>query len=118
MSAPNQHIDNDFDRYLSEERGLSMATRVNYRPFVQKFLFAQFGNNSASFAELNATHVIRFIRKQAPHLHPKRAGLMVSALRSFFRFLRHRGDITTDLVGLCSIHCKLAVFGIAKVSST
>ena len=47
---PHQHIDNDFDRYLSEERGLSMATRVNYRPFVQKFLFTQFGNNPANFA--------------------------------------------------------------------
>ncbi len=94
---PHQHIDNDFDRYLSEERGLSKATRINYRPFVQKFLSAQFGNKSARLSDLKANDVIRFIRTQAPQLHPKRAGLMVSALRSFLRFLRHRGDITTDL---------------------
>lgn len=95
--SPHQHIDNDFDRYLSEERGLSEATRINYRPFIQKFLSAQFGNKPARLDELKADDVIRFIRKQAPQLHPKRAGLMVSALRSFFRFLRHRGDITIDL---------------------
>jgi site-specific recombinase XerD len=94
---PHQRIDNDFDRYLSEERGLCAATRINYRPFIQKFLSAQFGNKPARLADLKASDVIRFIRKQAPQLHPKRAGLMVSALRSFFRFLRHRGDITTDL---------------------
>ena len=94
---PHQHIDNDFDRYLSEERGLSVATRINYRPFIQKFLSAQFGNKPARLAELNASDVIRLIRKQASQLQPKRAGLMVSALRSFFRFLHHRGDITIDL---------------------
>ena len=94
---PHQYIDNDFDRYLSEERGLCLATRINYRPFIQKFLTVQFGNKPARLAELNANDVIRFIRKQALHLHPKHAGLMVSALRSFFRFLHHRGDITIDL---------------------
>ena len=93
----HQRIINDFDRYLSEERGLSTATRLNYRPFVQKFLSAQFGNKPAHLVDLKANDVIRFIRNQAPQLHPKRAGLMVSALRSFLRFLRHRGDITTDL---------------------
>lgn len=97
LNKPHQRINNDFDRYLSEERGLSAATRINYRPFVQKFLSAQFGNKPARLADLKASDVIRFIRKQARQLHPKRAGLMVSALRSFFRFLRHRGDITTDL---------------------
>ena len=94
---PHQSIEEDFDRYLAEERGLSVATRINYRPFVQRFLSAQFGVKPVRFADLDANDVIRFIRSQAPGLHPKRAGLMVSALRSFFRYLRHRGDIATDL---------------------
>jgi site-specific recombinase XerD len=97
LDNPHQRIDNDFDRYLSEERGLSKATRINYRPFVHKFLSAQFGDNRAHLSDLKANDVIQFIRKQAPQLHPKYAGLMVSALRSFLRFLRLRGDITTDL---------------------
>lgn len=94
---PHQSLEEDFDRYLVEERGLSMATLINYRPFVQRFLSAQFGVKPVCFADLNAGNVIRFIQNQAPDLSPKRAGLMVSALRSFFRYLRHRGDIAIDL---------------------
>ena len=94
---PHQKIENDFARYLSEERGLSVATRTNYRPFIRRFLSTQFGDNPARFADLKADDVIGFIRHQAAHLSPKYAGLMVSALRSFFRYLRYQGDITTDL---------------------
>jgi len=90
-------VEHDFDRYLSEERGLSVATRINYQLFIQRFLSAQFGDRSVRFADLNANDVIRFVRNEAARLSPKRAGLMVSALRSFFRYLRHRGDIATDL---------------------
>jgi site-specific recombinase XerD len=94
---PHWRIENDFCRYLSEERGLSEATRNNYRPFIHRFLSAQFGNKAALFADMNANDVLRFIRNQAPRLNPKYAGLMVSALRSFMRFLLHRADIITDL---------------------
>lgn len=94
---PRQSIENDFDRYLSEERGLSVATRINYRPFIHRFLSVQFGDKPTCLADLNADDVFRFIRNQAPRPSPKRAALMVSALRSFFRYLRHRGDITIDL---------------------
>lgn len=97
LNNPRQCVEHDFDRYLSEERGLSISTRINYRSFIQRFLSAQFGDKPVRFADLNATDVIRFIRDQAPRLIPKRAGLMVCALRSFFRYLRHRGDITIDL---------------------
>ena len=97
LNSMRQRVEDDFDRYLSEERGLSMATRVNYRPFIQRFLSTQFGAKSVRFTALHAKDVIRFIRNQAPRLSPKRAGLMVTALRSFLRYLRHRGDITTDL---------------------
>jgi len=97
LGNPRQRVEHDFDRYLSEERGLSMATRINYRLFIQRFLSAQFDAKPVRLTALHAQEVIRFIRNQAPRLSPKRAGLMVTALRSFFRYLRHRADITTDL---------------------
>lgn len=97
INSPRQCVENDFDRYLSQERGLSMATRVNYRPFIQRFLSEQFGARPIQFTHLRAKDVIRFVRNHAHKVSPKRAGLMVSALRSFFRYLRHRGDIATDL---------------------
>ncbi|RPH75079.1 MAG: integrase [Nitrospiraceae bacterium] len=97
LDNPRQRVEDDFDRYLSEERGLSMATRINYRVFIHRFLSVQFGAKPVRFTALQAKDVIRFIRNQASHLNTKRAGLMVTALRSFFRYLRHRGDITIDL---------------------
>lgn len=94
---PHQGVENDYDRYLSEERGLSMTTRSSYLFFIKRFLSTQFGNNSVKFDDLTADDVIRFIRHQAVRLSPKCGGLMVSALRSFFRYLRHRGDIAINL---------------------
>ena len=94
---PRQQIENDYDRYLSEERGLSVSTRVNYRIFIQRFLSFQYGDNPACLADLNADNVIQFIQNQAERLSSKRAALMVTALRSFFRYLQYRGDITKDL---------------------
>jgi site-specific recombinase XerD len=94
---PRQQIENDYDRYLSEERGLSVSTRVNYRFFIQRFLSFQYGDDPACLTALNADNVIQFIQHQAGRLTPKRAGLMVTALRSFFRYLLHQGDITKDL---------------------
>lgn len=94
---PHQGVENDYDRYLSEERGLSMTTRSSYLLFIKRFLSTQFGNNPVKFDDLTADDVIRFIRHSAVRLSPKCGGLMVSALRSFFRYLRHRGDIAINL---------------------
>ena len=47
----------------------------------------------------STTHVTGFVLRHAGQLSPVRAGLMVTALRSFFRYLRHRGAIATDLAG-------------------
>ncbi len=38
-----------------------------------------------------------FVQRQAPRLHPKRAKLLTSALRSFLRYVRYRGGAKLDL---------------------
>jgi site-specific recombinase XerD len=48
---------------------------------------------------LCAADVTGFVTRHAHQLSPVRAGIMVTALRSFFRYLRHRGAIATDLAG-------------------
>src|SRR3990167_6113190 len=66
INSPRQCVENDFDRYLSQERGLSMATRVNYRPFIQqRFLSEQFGARPIQFTHLRAKDVIRFVHNHA-----------------------------------------------------
>jgi site-specific recombinase XerD len=86
-----------FRRYLLQERGLSAATLLNYEPVVEQFLAERFHNSAPNFAMLRAPHVTGFVMRHARQLSPVRAGLMVTALRSFLRYLRHRGVITAEL---------------------
>jgi site-specific recombinase XerD len=90
-------ITDEFRCYLLQERGLSPSTLLNYVPVAEQFLTERFHNTVPNFAMIRATHVTGFVLRHARQLSPVRAGLMVTALRSFFRYLRHRGLIATDL---------------------
>jgi site-specific recombinase XerD len=89
----------EFGRYLLQERGLSPSTLLNYVPVAEQFLAERFHSRAPNFSLLRAPHVTEFVMRHACKLSPVRAGLMVTALRSFFRYLRHRGAIATDLAG-------------------
>lgn len=90
----------DFAAYLNEERGLTHATVKNYLPSVQRFLLQRFGVGSLRLEELNTENISTFILEQAQQLTPKRVQLVVTALRSFLRFLFVDGATATDL-SLC-----------------
>ncbi len=92
-----QRIEHDFAHYLAQERGLAPATLNNYLPTVQRFLCERFGSGPLALTELRAQDVSRFILRHARTVSPARAQLMVTALRSFLRFLLQRGDIATNL---------------------
>jgi site-specific recombinase XerD len=89
----------EFQCYLSQDLGRSLSTLKNYTPFVDQFLLERFHNRDPNFTSLRAPDVTRFVMRHAHQLSPLRAGLMVTALRSFFRYLRHCGAIATDLAG-------------------
>jgi site-specific recombinase XerD len=88
-----------FQRYLLQERGLSPLTLHNYVPVVEQFLFERFRNNTPNVCLLCASDITKFVVRQAHRLSPVRAKLVVTALRSFFRYLHHRGEVPTDLLG-------------------
>ena len=94
---PRQKVTAEFGRYLLEERRLSQATWVNYLPFVERFLTERFENAKVNLSGLRAADITGFVQRHARQLSPKRAKLLVTALRSFFRHLQHRGKISTDL---------------------
>ena len=87
----------DYAAYLHEERGLTNATVKNYLPPVQRFLFQRFGTGPLCLEELNPDSISTFILEQAQQLTPKRVQLVVTALRSFLRFLFVDSAITTNL---------------------
>lgn len=86
-----------YEQYLRDMRGLTRATILNYMPFIRDFLSECYGDGPATVAQLCADDIIQFVQHQAQHLHLKRAKLLTSALRSFLRYLRYRGDTTLDL---------------------
>jgi integrase/recombinase XerD len=96
-ATPSERLVEEYDIYLQKERVLSLATRINYRPFVQKFLTVRFGKGPVTLFRLRAIDIIGFVRCHAGQLHGKRVQLMTTALRSFLQFARLRGDITLDL---------------------
>jgi site-specific recombinase XerD len=95
--TPSQKLLREYDLYLQKERSLSVATRINYVPFIRQFLASRFGRGRVDLSRLRAEDVLKFVRRAASQLKSKRVLLMTTALRSFLRFARYRGEITLDL---------------------
>lgn len=95
-SALNR-IENSFGRYLAQERGLTQITVDIYLPIVRRFLTVRFGTNVILLEELVPEDITRFILRHAHTDSPCRAQLMVTALRSFLRFIYQQGQTVTNL---------------------
>jgi site-specific recombinase XerD len=92
--TPGGNLIQDFGRYLSAECGLSLATMNNYLPIVRCFLIERFESEPMRLDELRPIDIHRFIVRRSQTGSRR---LMVTALRSFLRFLQQRGAIATDL---------------------
>jgi integrase/recombinase XerD len=92
-----------FEHYLRNERVLADATIAYYVPFIRGFLAYRFGKGRATLSRLCAGDVVRFVQRQAGRLHVKRAKQLTTALRSFLRYARYRGDLALDLAAAVPI---------------
>ena len=79
------------------ERGLAPATLANYLPVARQLLLERFGRGPIRLSGLQAADIIGFVQHHARDFCPKRTKLMLTALRSFLRYLQLRGDIGVDL---------------------
>jgi len=86
-----------FEAYLRHDRVLAEPTIAYYVPFVRGFLRDRFGKGRVTLSRLGAGDVVRCVQRQAARLHVKRAKQLTTALRSFLRYARYRGDIALDL---------------------
>ena len=104
-STPEGELVSAFGSFLRTERGLSVSTLANYLPIVRSFLDEQFGGKALHFDDLRGADIHRFIVRRARPEARGRAKLVVTALRSFLRFLQQRGLLATDLAaavpGVC-----------------
>jgi len=92
-----------YARYLRDARALARTTIINYVPFIRGFLTDRFSAGPVRLAHLDARDVVRFVQRQAPQLHLKRAKLLTTALRSFLRYARYRGEMALDLAAAVPI---------------
>lgn len=94
---PREIVVDAFRQYLSQERGLSVSIQCSYTRFAHQFLQERFGRGSLELSALSATDVTGFIRRHAHERSARSAQHIVGSLRAFLRYLRYRGEITTDL---------------------
>ena len=87
----------DYAHYLKYERGLSPATLKNYLPTIRCFLSQKFRRGKIMLRNLTPTDISKFVFSQTKVYSLRRVQLITTALRSFCRFLRFRGDIKSDL---------------------
>jgi len=97
LLTPAERCTQAYEQYLREARGLARATIINYVPFIRSFLQDRFGDGPVTLSRLCARDVVGFVQRRAPRLHPKRAKLLTTALRSFLRYVRYRGSAKLDL---------------------
>src|ERR1700674_3858634 len=96
-TTPAERVVAEFRLYLRQERALTSTTEAHYATFVSEFLAERFGAGSVNLSRLCAADVTGFVRRRAGTIRSKRVQLMTTALRSFLRFARYRGDIEKDL---------------------
>lgn len=90
-------VESEFELYLQKERGLSPRTVNMYMPTISSFLREYSSSDLINFSKIHTSDITRFVVKQASTGSRSTAQHMTSVLRVFFRFLRYRGDITSDL---------------------
>lgn len=101
--TPAERCAQGYEHHLREARGLASATITNYVPFIRSFLEGRFGDGAVTLSHLCASDVVRFVQCQVPRLHPKRAKLLTTALRSFLQYALYLGKTKLDLAAAVPI---------------
>jgi len=95
--TPVACLTREFEEFLRFERGLTRSTVISYLPIVRRFLTERFGRRALRLAELKPQDLHRFIIRQVQRVSRVHGKMIVTALRSFLRFLLQRGAIHTGL---------------------
>lgn len=95
--TPAQRLAADYRRYLADERGCSGWTLENYGRHIDRFVTQRFGTGSLKPSRLQARDVVAFVKRNAQGHGRGHTLQVVTALRSFLRFLHYRGHIASDL---------------------
>jgi site-specific recombinase XerD len=95
--TPRQILLENYRRYLLDEHGLAESSVRNLLMYVNQFLGRKYPHDRFNFGALRARDILTIIRRYALESSSIQAKHLGTALRSFFRYLRHRGEIAIDL---------------------
>jgi site-specific recombinase XerD len=96
-NSPLTSLKHRYEHYLLKERGLSAVTSSRYWLVLKRFVLERFGEGPLLLCDLGQQDIDSFILRHAHESTPKVAQLMVTSMRSFFRFLFRYGEIKHDL---------------------
>jgi site-specific recombinase XerD len=99
LLSPEKKIIAGYRRYLLEQCGLSPRTAEHYGPIADLLLSEKFRKGQLNLAQLHAPDITGFVQRHAYKSGFASAKRLVTALRSFLRYLRFQGKIKTDLAG-------------------
>nr|WP_269473234.1 site-specific integrase [Kineobactrum salinum] len=94
--SPLARVQRASAQFLACEHGLSPQTLSSYLPIVRQFLTERFSDAAVELEALCPQDAHHFVLRHARRGSRSRAQLTVTALRSFFRFLYRRGEITDE----------------------
>jgi len=81
----------DFERHLTDTCGAAAATRRYYLREARAFLAMQFGDGPVDLASVTAAAAREFVTMRGKALTPASTNVVVTAVRSFGRFLQLKG---------------------------
>jgi len=87
----------EYKNYLVKQRGISDSSLPNYLVYAELFLGDRFGDRQPTFEKLRPQDATEFVRVHTAMLSRSRAKLLITAMRSFFRYLLNQGRISIDL---------------------
>jgi integrase/recombinase XerD len=97
--SPLAVLQKRYESFLEKERGLAAATVARYGKFLRRFLSERFGNTPIRVWKLIPNDISEFLLRHARSGTPGEAKLMVTMLRSIFRFFFQHGETAVDLTG-------------------
>ena len=104
-----------YGEYMERVRGLAPKTRSMALRIVGRLLTARCGKSVVDIAAITPEHVRCFFAGQAQlYSKPANAGLVVAALRGYFRYRASLGDLVHGLIGAVSYPANWSLSSLPK----
>ena len=91
ICTPQEKIFVEFGAYLQSERGLTANTIAHHLPSIRRFLLEVCPAGATDLDKIKHDDVICYVERHAQDSSPTSAKMMCWSLRSFLRYIHHKG---------------------------